>query len=93
MNELSEEIIQQVLNSEWLKERDESMKSIGWNYRNSNIGTYYEIGWDERDDEGNDVWFCDHKTTSLSNAHSTASRWGCDYKEIRSNPYKTKEAN
>ena len=91
MSELSAEIIQQVLDSEWLKERDESMKSIGWKYRHAETGTYYEIGWDSLDDAGNDVWFCDHTTISWYDAHNTASRWGCDFRTIHTNPYIAKE--
>lgn len=91
MSELSEEVIQQVLNSDWLKIRDTNMKSVGWKYRNSNTGTYYEVGWDETNDEGEEIWFCDHKTNSFEQARSTANRWGCDYITIRANPYITKE--
>jgi len=64
-------------------------KHEGWVTRDKETGTYYEVGWDSEDDEGNEVWHCDHTTTSYNKAYNTASRWGCDFRTIRTNPYLT----
>jgi len=66
-------------------------RSEGWVYRDEEQGTYYEIGWDQTNDDGNDEWFVDHKTTSLSRASQTAYRWGCEYRAVRTNPFLKKE--
>lgn len=88
--ELTPELLELVLNSDWLKQRDDQMRSEGWQYRDAETGTVYEIGWMEW--EGNkEIWNCHSRTSSFTEARNTASRWGCDYRTIRVNPFMEKE--
>jgi hypothetical protein len=71
----------------------QSAKSEGWRYRDAKIGTYYEVGWYQDEDEtGLEVWQVEHTTKSLQNAANTAYRWGCDYRAIHTNPYELSES-
>ena len=76
-------------------------RSEGWNSRDKEEGTRYEIGyWGDRDDErdgetelaegeawDDQVWHKSRDASSASDASDTAYRWGCDWRAIRHNPF------
>lgn len=83
-----------------LGKQDENMEDIilgllnaarneGWQYRNSEKGTRYEIGeWvDDEDGEEDQKWSNTRDAHSYYDAWSTAQRWGCEYRAIRHNPF------
>ena len=99
-NDLESQLMQAALSSSWLKERDNRMRSEGWKHRDNEVGTRYEIGnWVdledvEEDEEDNKLvrvgdwgWRLIRHAHSASDAQNTAYRWGCDYREVRINPW------
>jgi len=70
----------------------DAARSEGWQFRNKEIGTSYEIGWESTNDEGEPEWNVNSTTTDYYHAWSTAQRWGCEYRTIRNNPFDTKGA-
>jgi hypothetical protein len=90
MSDLTEDVIAMVLASDWLKERDDRMRSEGWVHRDKEIGTTYDVGWfgiSDEEDVYDDVWHSHFITTSFRNADDTSYRWGCEYRVNRVNPF------
>lgn len=74
---------QKILHDEIVK-----LQAEAWSVRDREVGTYYEVGWDVRDDQtGEETWHSEFSTKNYSYASRTAYRWGCDYRIYRKNPY------
>jgi hypothetical protein len=63
-------------------------QSEGWKTRDAEVGTLYDVGWDEYDEEsGEDVWHSNCVMNDYQAAFDKATRWGCDCRIMRVNPF------